>query len=128
MQHQILEWLGTLPQAFPGRMARQGGQVVEPQLGAVMVIICAFDGALRRESHAAYGLVVQDEMGVSVMVKPGRLEGVYEPEMVELIALREAYHWCVVKGLSLVQIQGNSIEIIDRVNARCMANARGGAL
>ncbi|CAL1383031.1 unnamed protein product [Linum trigynum] len=91
-------------------------------------IVCMWDGAVRRGSHSAGGVVLMTPQRDVWLVKGVHFPCLDDPMVVELLVLREAVVWCLELGLSEVSFEGDAKVIIDKINQADVRNNRVGAV
>ncbi|CAL1387379.1 unnamed protein product [Linum trigynum] len=110
---QYEEWVGP-PVDPPPRIACP---VVQPETQVVdSRLVCMWDGATRRGSHSAGGMVLVDPGWTLLRAKGVRFTQIDEPLVVELLVLREGIIWCLECGLCEVRFEGDAKVIIDKIN------------
>ncbi|CAL1408915.1 unnamed protein product [Linum trigynum] len=91
-------------------------------------LVCMWDGAVRRGSHAAGGAVLLTPTRDVWLVKGIHIPCMDDPMVVELLVLREAVFWCLSMGLSEVQFEGDAKVLIDKINQEDARDSRVGAI
>ncbi|CAL1367593.1 unnamed protein product [Linum trigynum] len=122
---QYEEWVGLpidQPLRISGPVVRSGTHVDDSRL------ICMWDGATRRGSHSAGGMVLFDPGWTLLRAKGVQFAQIDEPMMVELLVMREAIIWCLQCGLSEVRFEGDAKVIIDKINQADTSDSRLGAV
>ncbi|CAL1362741.1 unnamed protein product [Linum trigynum] len=110
---QTTQWVGLPVDRQPRRSCQgvqHGTQVDDSQL------VCMWDGATRRGSHSAGGMVLCGQGRSVLRAKGVQFARIDEPMVVELLVLREAITWCLEWGLSEVRFEGDAKVIIDKIN------------
>ncbi|CAL1389956.1 unnamed protein product [Linum trigynum] len=110
---QYEEWV-RLPVDTPG-MAPVVPETDFPTQEGVPGLICGWDGATRRGSHSAGGVVLMGPNREIHMANGFQFPVIDDPLVVELLALREAVRWCLGQGLSCVQFEGDAKVVIDKI-------------
>ncbi|CAL1397696.1 unnamed protein product [Linum trigynum] len=120
---QYEEWV-RLPMDKVSQPAQthQPGQVV--QAG----VICTWDGATRSGSHSAGGLVLLTPSRDVLMAKGVQFSIIDDPMMVELLVLREGIIWCLERGFTDVQFEGDAKVVIDKILQADTRDNRVGAI
>ncbi|CAL1398789.1 unnamed protein product [Linum trigynum] len=91
-------------------------------------MVCRWDGATRRGSHSAGGVVLFSQTGEVGMVRGIQLPGIDSPQLVELLALREAVIWCSGLGFTDMVFEGDAKVIIEKINRGDHSDSRMGAV
>ncbi|CAL1410668.1 unnamed protein product [Linum trigynum] len=129
--HQVSEW-EQLPQGDGNSVGEPSGGRGTDQptvdAGSVDGVVCSFDGAVHDGSHAAGGVVLREAGGAVFAAQGLMFTGLQDPMLVELSTLRDAMRWCQHRGLEAVTFEGDAKIVIDKVNARDVCAATGGAL
>ncbi|CAL1387091.1 unnamed protein product [Linum trigynum] len=123
---QYEEWMG-LPIEVPSMpppptVPRSDGP------GQAAGFICQWDGATRKGSHSAGGMVLRSPAGEVLMAHGIQIPGIDDPVVVELLVLREAIAWCLGQGVSGIRFEGDAKIIIDKINCRDARDSRLGAV
>ncbi|CAL1376376.1 unnamed protein product [Linum trigynum] len=122
---QYEEWVGLPVDQQP----RMSCQVVQPGTHVDdSRLVCMWDGATRRGSHSAGGMVLCDPGRSILRVKGVHFAQIDEPLVVELLVLREAIVWCLEYGLSEVRFEGDAEVIIDKINQADSRDSHLGAI
>ncbi|CAL1360802.1 unnamed protein product [Linum trigynum] len=79
-------------------------------------IVCRWDGATKSGSHSAGDLVVLSQDGAVCLAKGVQFPMIDDHKVVELLALREAIHWCLDRGFSAVCFEDDAQVIIERIH------------
>ncbi|CAL1374528.1 unnamed protein product [Linum trigynum] len=129
-QQQYEEWVrlsvDRVPTASPPGVGLYGAHHLGP-VGADK-IICMWDGAVRRGSHSAGGVVLFTPNRAVWLVKGIHFPCLDDPLVVELLVLREAVLWCLELGLSDVRFEGDAKIIIDKIIQADVRDNRVGAV
>ncbi|CAL1362041.1 unnamed protein product [Linum trigynum] len=110
---QYEEWVGLPVDQQPrmsSRVVHTGTRVDDSRL------VCMWDGATRRRSHSAGGMVLYGPGRTVIRAKGVQFARLDEPMVVELLVLREAITWCLEWGLADVRFEGDAKVIIDKIN------------
>ncbi|CAL1384739.1 unnamed protein product [Linum trigynum] len=91
-------------------------------------IVCMWDGATRRGSHSAGGIVVMTSAREILGVVGVQFQCIDDPLVVEVLALREALWWCLEHGFPMVQFEGDAKVVIDKINRAETGDIRMGAV
>ncbi|CAL1405070.1 unnamed protein product [Linum trigynum] len=91
-------------------------------------MICRWDGATRRGSHSAGGMVLVYPTGGISLAAGVQFPVIDDPMVVELLVLREAVIWCSGLGLTDVRFEGDAKVIIDKLNRGDLGDKRMGAV
>ncbi|CAL1400646.1 unnamed protein product [Linum trigynum] len=123
---QYEEWVG-LPVEVPSMpppptVPRSDGP------GQAAGFTCQWDGATRKGSHPAGGMVLLSSSGDVLMAQGIQISGIDDPVVVELLVLREAIAWCLGQGFSGIRFEGDAKIIIDKINCQDARNSRLGAV
>ncbi|CAL1373396.1 unnamed protein product [Linum trigynum] len=89
---------------------------------------CFVDGVVQHGSHGAGGWVIQDASGVLLASAARRYQGLQDPTLVELLALRDAVRWCSDRCWFSVTFMGDAQIVFQKVKAGEVHDALGGAL
>ncbi|CAL1404945.1 unnamed protein product [Linum trigynum] len=100
------------------------------QLGPVGVgrMVCMWDGATRRGSHSAGGLILANHARECLLARGVQFQAVDDPMVAELLVLREAVVWCLELGFFNVSFEGDAKVIIDKINSADTRDNRLGAV
>ncbi|CAL1396592.1 unnamed protein product [Linum trigynum] len=87
----------------------------EPILVGSFEFVCGWDGATRRGSHSASGMVLMTPSRVVLRASGIQIPVIDDPAMVELTALREAILLCLGQGFASVRFEGDAKVVIDKI-------------
>ncbi|CAL1397657.1 unnamed protein product [Linum trigynum] len=90
--------------------------------------ICQWDGATRRGSHSAGGMVIRSSAGLVVGARGVQFGIIDDPLVVEMLTLRDAIHWCTEEGLTDVRFEGDAQVIVEKLTSSEVRDSRIGAL
>ncbi|CAL1410227.1 unnamed protein product [Linum trigynum] len=91
-------------------------------------LVCLWDGATRKGSHAAGGMVLLG-VGWEILWAHGfQFPGVDAPAVAELLCLRESMRWCLAHGLTTVCFEGDALVLIDKIQRGSTADSQVGAI
>ncbi|CAL1383578.1 unnamed protein product [Linum trigynum] len=123
---QVGEWLdlprdpqspsALLPDRPIGLASESGGPV------------CRWDGAVRRGSHSAGGMVLLNEAGTPLWAAGIQFPDLDEPMVVELLTLREAVCWCLAHRFPVMRFEGDAKVIIDKICRADVCDSRVGTI
>ncbi|CAN0900673.1 Putative ribonuclease H protein At1g65750 [Linum grandiflorum] len=86
------------------------------------------DGAVLPMVGGAVGLVVRNAEG-RLLVGVGRTyPGLFDPYVLELLAVRDACSWCVCQGFVQVDIEGDAELVLSKLSQRATRCVHGGAI
>ncbi|CAL1375269.1 unnamed protein product [Linum trigynum] len=122
---QVEEWRSLPAPRVDGAPRLDGVALVPPNPDT---LVCRWDGATRRGSHSAGGMVLLDQGGVPRMASAVRFPGMDDPMVVELLTLREAMIWCTQEGLEQVRFEGDAQVVINRLAEYPVQDSRAGAI
>ncbi|CAL1375500.1 unnamed protein product [Linum trigynum] len=91
-------------------------------------VVCLWDGATKRGSHSAGGMVLLNPDRAILLAKGVQFQSMDDPMIVELLVLREAIVWCLELGFSDVRFEGDAKVLIDKVNKEDTRDNRVGAV
>ncbi|CAL1401916.1 unnamed protein product [Linum trigynum] len=97
-------------------------------LGQAAGVVCLWDGATRKGSHSAGGMVLRSLSGGVLMAKGIQFPGIDDPTVVELLVLREAIAWCLGQGFTGMRFEGDAKVIIDKINSKDASDSRMGVV
>ncbi|CAL1413585.1 unnamed protein product [Linum trigynum] len=122
---QVEEW-ARLPveDRFPTPVVVEQG----PGMVGSAAFVCTWDGATRRGSHSAGGMVLMTASSAVLRVAGVQFPAIDDHATVELIALREALLWCLGQGLASVRFEGDAKVVIDKIRRRDSRDSRLGAI
>ncbi|CAL1393166.1 unnamed protein product [Linum trigynum] len=100
----------------------------QPDHVGLPVVICGWDGATRRGSHSAGGVVLMTPNRDILMATGVQFPVIDDPLVVELLVLREAVLWCMGHILYNVGFEGDAKVVIDKIKRVDTRDSRLGAI
>ncbi|CAL1397819.1 unnamed protein product [Linum trigynum] len=122
---QFEEWVRLPKETVARPIQSDPGQ--QPLVGPPRMV-CRWDGATKAGSHSAGGVVLFHPFGEIAMVRGYHFPGIDNPQVVELLALREAVGWCVELGFTDIVFEGDAKVIIEKINRGDQSDSRMGAV
>ncbi|CAL1401342.1 unnamed protein product [Linum trigynum] len=122
---QYEEWVGLPVDRHPRSAV---APISQPVLAGGDRMVCMWDGATRRGSHAAGGFVLLTPNREVLMAGGVQFPGIDDPKVIEALALREAILWCQNQRLREVCFEGDAKVVIDKINQADASDSRIGAI
>ncbi|CAL1406463.1 unnamed protein product [Linum trigynum] len=122
---QVNEWLRLPPDPKAPMLAVQPSPLVTVEAEGP---VCRWDGAVRKGSHAAGGMVVLCEAGVVLWAAGFHFPFMDDPVVAELLTLREAIQWCLGNGFSRMTFEGDAKVVIDKIRQGDIRDSRVGVI
>ncbi|CAL1360158.1 unnamed protein product [Linum trigynum] len=90
--------------------------------------VCRWDGATKSGSHSAGGMVIMNQAGEIIFANGVQFRMIYDPLVVEVLALREAVNWCRDHAFTVVRFEGDAKVFINKILLADAKDNRMGAI